>query len=152
MSAVSPSSVRLAALQGGMTLIEALVAVLVLSIGLLGVAGLQFQALRNNYGAHLRSQATILAHDIADRMRANRTEALAGAYAVDVGAVPTGTTLPDLDVAAWKDSLAEILPAGDGRVEMIPVDPAIPDRNVARIRVQWTDRLGDDFFVTETEL
>jgi type IV pilus assembly protein PilV len=135
---------RLLGRQRGMTLIEALVALLVLSIGLLGVAGLQLQALRSNHGAHLRSQATILAHDIADRMRANRTEALAGAYVVDVGEVPTGTTLADLDVAAWKDSLAEILPAGDGAVVLAG--------NVATITVQWTDRLGADTFATETEL
>ncbi len=130
--------------QRGMTLIEALVALLILSIGLLGVAGLQMQALRSNHGAHLRSQATVLAQDIADRMRANRTEALNGAYSVAIGAVPTGTTLADLDVAAWKVSLADILPSGDGSVALAG--------NIATIRIQWTDRLGADTFDTETEL
>jgi type IV pilus assembly protein PilV len=149
MNAVSTSPVRLGAMQGGMTLIEALVALLVLSIGLLGVAGLQWEALRSNHGAHLRSQATILAHDIADRMRANRTDALDGAYIVDIGEVPAGGTLADLDVVAWKESLADILPAGDGQVEMVELTP---DRDVARITIQWTDRLGDDQFSTETEL
>lgn len=130
--------------QRGMTLVEALVALLVLCIGLLGVAGLQIQALRANHGAYLRSQATMLAHDITDRMRANRPAALAGAYAVAVGAVPTGTSLPDLDIAAWKQSLADVLPAGDGAVVMAG--------DIATITVQWTDRLGADTFVTETEL
>lgn len=130
--------------QSGMTLVEALVALLVLCIGLLGVAGLQIQALRANHGAYLRSQATMLAHDIADRMRANRPNALAGAYNVAVGAVPTGSTLPDLDVAAWKQSLADVLPAGDGAVVIAG--------DIATITVQWTDRLGADTFVTETEL
>lgn len=149
MSAVSNSPIRFHPMQGGMTLIEVLVALLVLSIGLLGVAGLQWQALRSNHGAHLRSQATILAHDIADRMRANRTEAEDGAYAVDIGEIPTGETLADFDVVAWKEALADILPAGDGSVEMVPIDA---DRNVARIRIQWSDRLGDNQFFTETEL
>jgi type IV pilus assembly protein PilV len=149
MNAVSTPPVLLRSMQDGMTLIEALVALLVLSIGLLGVAGLQWQALRSNHGAHLRSQATILAHDIADRMRANRTDALDGAYVVDIGEVPGGATLADLDVVAWKQALAEILPAGDGRVEMVEVTP---DQDVARITIQWTDRLGDDRFFTETEL
>lgn len=136
--------------QRGMSLIEALVALLILSIGLLGVAGLQMQALRSNHGAHLRSQATVLAHDIADRMRANRTAALAdpSAYNVDFIDVPTGTTLADLDVVAWKQSLADILPSGDGAI-VVDVDE---DRNVATITVQWTDRLGADTFVTESEL
>jgi type IV pilus assembly protein PilV len=127
-----------------MTLVEALVALLVLCIGLLGVAGLQIQALRANHGAYLRSQATMLAHDIADRMRANRPDALAGGYVVAVGEVPAGDTLPELDVAAWKQSLAGVLPAGDGAVVMAG--------NIATITVQWTDRIGADTFVTETEL
>ncbi len=136
--------------QRGMTLVEALVALLVLCIGLLGVAGMQMQAMKANHGAYLRSQATMLAQDIADRMRANRTEAIAGAYNVDVGAVPTGTVLSDLDVAAWKQSLADVLPAGDGAV-LVAFDP-VTEKNVATIRVLWTDRLGDDAFDTETEL
>jgi type IV pilus assembly protein PilV len=131
-----------------MTLIEALVSLLILSIGLLGVAGLQMQALRSNHGAHLRSQATVLAHDIADRMRANRTAALDGDYVVAVGDVPEGGTLADLDVVAWKESLADILPSGDGSV-VLAGTPANP---VAVIRVEWTDRLGPDWFLTETEL
>jgi type IV pilus assembly protein PilV len=131
-----------------MTLIEALVSLLILSIGLLGVAGLQMQALRSNHGAHLRSQATVLAHDIADRMRANRTAALAGAYNVALGVVPTGTTLADVDVVAWKQVLADVLPAGDGSV-VLAGTPANP---IATITVQWTDRLGADTFATETEL
>lgn len=130
--------------QRGATLIETLVALLVLSIGLLGVAGLQMQALRGNHGAHLRSQATMLAHDIADRMRANRTLALTGVYNIAVGDVPTGATLAALDLAAWKESLDDILPEGDGAVVLVG--------NIATITVQWTDRLGADTFVTETEL
>jgi len=55
----------------GFTLIEVLIAVLVLGIGLLGVAGLQSVALSMNQGSYVRTQATVLARDIADRMRAN---------------------------------------------------------------------------------
>jgi len=130
--------------QRGATLVEAMVALLVLSIGLLGVAGLQIGALRNNHGAHLRSQATVLSHDIADRMRANRTAALAGNYNIALGADPAGTTLADIDLQAWKDTVAAILPAGDGAVALAG--------GVATITLQWTDRLGTDTFTTETEL
>jgi len=144
MSPLIKSPRRAAGSQRGATLIEALVALLVLSIGLLGVAALQVQALRSNHGAHLRSQATVLAADILDRMRANRTQALGGAYNTAIGVVPVGATLPDADVIAWKQSLATILPGGDGAV--------VQAGTVATITVQWTDRLGADTFVTETEL
>ena len=66
--------------QKGFTLLEVLVAVLVLAIGLLGLAGLQATSLRVNQSASMRSQATNLAYDMADRIRANRGAALAGSY------------------------------------------------------------------------
>jgi type IV pilus assembly protein PilV len=58
----------------GFTLIEVLVAMLVLAVALLGLAGLQAASLKNNQSAYNRSQASQLAYDIADRMRANSTE------------------------------------------------------------------------------
>ncbi|WP_336368338.1 type IV pilus modification protein PilV [Marinobacter sp. C2H3] len=64
----------------GFTLIEILVTMFILAVGLLGLAGLLFEGMRNNQGAYLRTQATILAYDMADRMRANRAEALNGSY------------------------------------------------------------------------
>ncbi len=56
----------------GFTLVEALVALLALSIGLLGIAGMQLTGMRANMSAGWRSQATYLGYDIIDRMRANR--------------------------------------------------------------------------------
>jgi len=60
----------------GFTLIEALIAVVILAIGLLGIAGLQATNLKNNQSAYNRSQATLLAYDMADRIRANSSEAI----------------------------------------------------------------------------
>jgi type IV pilus assembly protein PilV len=57
--------------QGGFTLIEALITLLVVSIGLLGVAALQVVGLQGGAGAFRHSQATWLTYDMADRMRAN---------------------------------------------------------------------------------
>jgi type IV pilus assembly protein PilV len=59
----------------GFTLIEVLIAMLVLGVGLLGLAGLQASSLRNTQSAYNRSLATEVAYDLADRMRANITEA-----------------------------------------------------------------------------
>ncbi len=55
----------------GFTLIEVLVTVVVVSIGLLGLAGLQISGLRANMSSEARSTATLLATDIVERMRAN---------------------------------------------------------------------------------
>ena len=58
---------------GGFTLIEVLVALVVMSVGLLGLALLQQNAVAFNRDAYLASQATVLAYDIADRIRGNRS-------------------------------------------------------------------------------
>lgn len=55
----------------GFTLIEVLITVVILSIGLLGMAGIQIQGLRGTTSSSVRSQATILANDIAERIRMN---------------------------------------------------------------------------------
>lgn len=136
--------------QSGMTLIEALVALLVLSIGLLGVAALQMSSLRNTHAAHMRSQATALASDITDRMRANRTVALTGAYNIAIGATLTApATLAEVDLFTWKNSLAATFPAGDGSVA---VDPAT---SIASITIQLDDSRGAEapvLFVTQTRI
>lgn len=122
----------------GFTLVEALVALLVLSIGLLGVAGLQLTALRNNNSASYRSQATYLAYDIADRMRANRADALSGNYnlAMDDAPAADPSVRADLDLAAWIAMLEATLPAGDGSID---VDEA---ENTVTITIQWDDTKG----------
>jgi len=85
-----PPSPRLNS-NGGFTLIEILIALLVLSLGLIGLAMLQATGLRFNTESYMRSQATILAYDIIDRMRANKTAADAGDYCMN-GKTPTCET------------------------------------------------------------
>jgi type IV pilus assembly protein PilV len=132
--------------QRGTTLVETLVALVVLSVGLLGIAALQMASLSNNRGAHMRSQASVLAYDIADRMRANRTAALANAYVVGFGATPTGATLNALDLQQWKTTLASVLPGGDGEIAV--------DGNMFRISVRWTDSTSTtaQTFITRTRI
>ena len=130
--------------QRGTTLIETLVALVVLSVGLLGIAALQMTSLRNNRGAHLRSQAQVMAYDITDRMRANRTDALADAYVIALAATPTGAGLVLTDLQQWKNTLAAALPGGDGAIER--------DGDMFRITIQWTDSLGLQTFATRTRI
>jgi type IV pilus assembly protein PilV len=60
--------------QHGFTLVEVLVTVVILAVGLLGLAGLQAVSMRNNHSAYERTQAVQLAYDMADRVRANTEE------------------------------------------------------------------------------
>ncbi len=131
----------------GATLIEVLVALLVLSVGLLGLAGLQMTSLQSNQSAYYRSQATVLAYDITDRMRANRTEALNGVYdhaltnkACDLALTPAGS-LAQRDLAEWLNSLSCLLSA-DAKGSIVR------DSNTRQftISIEWDDnrgRIGD---------
>jgi type IV pilus assembly protein PilV len=96
----------------GFSLIEVLVAVLVLAIGLLGVAALQINATRANQSAELRSQASMLAYFILDAMRANREAAISGAYNTEsypehklCEAPSSPSTLAEKDQEAWLKAL-----------------------------------------------
>lgn len=102
----------------GFTLVEVMVAVFVLAIGLLGLAGLQAKSLQFNYSAYQRSQATILAYDIIDRMRANLGEAQNGTYDIaETASPPSNTncqsnsatcdagTMANFDLSQWKCAL-----------------------------------------------
>lgn len=123
----------------GFTLIEVMVAVLVLSVGLLGLASLQANGLRQNSSAYMRTQAIIMANDMADRMRANPTEVAAGTYNNIVATIADpgcllATCTPDRiaehDIATWYSSLSE-LPNGTGTVT--------GDGRLFTITVMWDD-------------
>lgn len=133
----------------GFTLVEVLVALLVLSIGLLGVAGLQLASLRDSQDAYMRSQASILAMDITERMRANRDAARANEYDIALDAAPTaGTARSAKDLQEWRTRIADTLPNGKGAVSTTP--------DVVTVTVQWNTRRdgadATDSFVYETRL
>jgi len=123
----------------GLTLIEVLVAMVITSVGLLGVAGLHMRSLQSNYDALMRTHASSLAGDIADRMRANPSAVTEdGVYdQIAFGAKPAVGTNPTQalrDAQEWKDALEAQLPGGDGDVI---VDD---DTRVVTIRVRWGER------------
>lgn len=72
----------------GFTLIEVLVSVVVISVGLLGVAAMQYAGLRDSNRSNERSVATMLAYDIVDRMRINPQAVYAGGYLIDPASAP----------------------------------------------------------------
>ncbi|MDY6799243.1 MAG: type IV pilus modification protein PilV [Pseudomonadota bacterium] len=127
----------------GFTLLEVMVALVIFSIGLLGLAGLQSQSLRYNHSAYLQTQATFLAYDILDRMRANKETAQAGGY--NAGFSTSGTNhdcnnssvscgtnqMAQFDIYEWKDLLSDSLPAGTGSVGQ--------SGDVFTVTIQWDD-------------
>lgn len=123
---------RQRAKQQGVTLIEVMVAVFITVLGVLGAASLQLNAIKFNYVANTRSHATLLAYDALDRMRANRTPALNGAYSVELADdAPTGDSFAEQDLREWLNELATRLPAGDGSI-------TLSGNNVV-IVVQWDE-------------
>lgn len=155
--------------QSGFTMLEVLISMVIIAFGLLGVAGLQAFALKNNQSANLRSAATMLSGDIADRMRANPNAAAfdgsynqptLGAYTTAVAACgTTGCTATELaqnDLFEWQQRIAATLPGGFGIVcvDSTPHDgltAATPDCNNTGttnyvVKIWWTDdrtRSGD---------
>ncbi len=121
--------------QSGTTLIEVLITVVLVSVGLLGLAGLQLTTVQNSNSSSERFEATTLAHDILERLRANRQAALTGQYNLALGAAPAGANLVGDDLNEWRDALA-VLPNGDGSIDVTAGE--------VTIEVQWTDASDDN--------
>ena len=108
---------------------EVLIALLILSIGLLGLASLQTNGLRSNQMASMRTTATQLANDIADRMRANPTGVDAQNYVIATSdadpVIPVGETcegssctaaqMATYDLAQWRGAV-RALPGGTSAI------------------------------------
>lgn len=156
-----PSS-RFPRRSAGFTLVEVLVAVLVISIGMLGVARLVLAAVKANDSAYFRTQAANLAYSMLDEMRANRAYALtAPGYAVGYGAYPnpgftcegsgntcTPAQIAQYDLYMWKQQLSSssgvttgALPSGDGQIVMN--FPGGTGQPTATITITWNDSLAE---------
>lgn len=104
--------------QHGFTLLEVLIALLVLSIGLLGLAALQTTSLRSNQMASMRTLATYLSYEMTDRMRVNPDDVAASNYQIAADATPptTPTTRAGQDIVEWRDMIDARLPGGTGSI------------------------------------
>ncbi|MBS99378.1 MAG: type IV pilus modification protein PilV [Oceanospirillaceae bacterium] len=120
--------------QGGSTLIEVLVAMLVISVGLLGVAGTLSFSVKSNQSAYQRSQAAILAYDLADNMRASRPAAINGEFNDDCD---PNTSLACQYRQAWDQRLAAEINAATATVAQAAGDAAD-----ITITVTWNDSRG----------
>lgn len=120
----------------GTSMVEILVTVLVLAIGLLGLAGLQGTSLRNNQSAYARTQATNLAYEIIDAMRANVTVARAGGYNIGYGSAPSASGIAQTDLTAWRNRIIALLPSGEGQITQ--------NGTTFTIGVRWDDSRGTE--------
>lgn len=132
-------------------MIEILVTLVITATALLGTAGLQLYAMRMNQGGQFRTQAVFLASDIAERMEANKQEAVNGSY------VLANTTTPDAlstacsanacssanlaiyDLNQWGNSVATQLPQPSWQITQTTTG----NPSTYSIVVRWTDRSTD---------
>jgi len=108
---------------GGFTLIEVLIALIILSVGMLGIAGLYVHSMQAGRTSMFRHNAVILAGDVADRIRANprAAAAYAGAGAnnncVNGGVNCTPAQMAANDIFLWEQQAAATLPNGDVTIQ-----------------------------------
>lgn len=141
--------------QRGVGLIEILVAVLVLSLGLLGMAGLQANALRGNQSSYARSQAIMFSYYMLDAMRADRTNAVGLRYNMTKTCNPGAITTSDLPGNTrkdWLQSMRESLGNDDSTCGVITCDV----NGNCLVQVIWDDTraggLGAQTFETRSRL
>lgn len=130
--------------QRGVGMVEVLVAVLILAIGLLGIAALQATALKNSLSAMERSQGVVHAYAILDSMRANPAAARAGDYNMGMTCIaPAPGTLAESDQNAWITIMRRDL--GDSACGSIN---CVAD--ACTVVVQWDDTRGTGGIVNQS--
>lgn len=118
--------------QQGFTMLEVLIAVLIFSLGIIGVAGLLIFSIQSNHVAYLRTQVTFLAHNMANRMGANPVGLWSGDYNITaikaggtaVSSCAAGCSSADLathDIEAWSQQLHTFLP--EAKADITCVNP-----------------------------
>ncbi len=128
----------------GFSLVEVLIALIIMSVGMLGIAGLYVQSMKAGRTSTFRHHAVTLAGDVADRIRANPLggvdyEGPGGNNNCVLGNVDCNASqMAANDIALWKAQATEMLPNGD--VTITFDDTVTP--NTYRIVVSW-DEAGE---------
>lgn len=135
MTAPRPLPMTTRNAQAGFSLLEVLIAVIVLSLGLLGLAGLQTSALRNNQSAMERSMAVIESYSIIDAMRIDPDAVENGLFNLEIDADPDAGTFSGNELVKWRNRLQDSLGADAvGAVGCVG--------SLCTITVQWNDQRG----------
>ena len=139
----------------GFTLVEVLIAMVILAVGLLGLAALQASGLKSNQSAYYRSQATQLAYDISDRMRVNvsvsdryRSEpekakqqlASCVPQKLPVSTPCTPEMMAEHDLFEWNEAIKSILPSATGAI----TSPTTPTDKTYTVNITWDENHDDN--------
>jgi type IV pilus assembly protein PilV len=130
-------------------MVEALVALVVLSVGMLGIAGLYVSSLRAERTAQLRTTAVQLVNDMIDRIRANAqaragydlstaTPAIKGCLASSAPSPCTSEDLAAEDLKVWTDATENFLPGGKADIVYTPA-PATGQPDTYEVSVEWVE-------------
>lgn len=145
-----------AARSAGFSMMEVLIALVVLALGLLGFALLQTMNLRYTQSANYRTQATNLAYDLLDQMRANNLTAAQYAGATFVAGTvsgldctrPTATITIAQSIDRWQCQVVEAL--GEEATATVTYTAGT---GITNVQIAWGERVGDDtMFEVETQL
>lgn len=118
-----------------MGLIEVLIAVVVLSFGMLGLAGLQMWSLKSNQSSLERGMVVVQTHSIVDAMHADRTAALDHQFDIAMGAVPAGSSFAATSLRTWRANVRDALgPDATGSVAC--------NGPVCTVTIRWNDQRG----------
>jgi type IV pilus assembly protein PilV len=133
--------------QRGFSLVEVLIALVVMSVGMLGIAGLYVQSLQAGRTSMFRHHAVTLAGDVADRIRANPVAGAAYNHAANATGTNNNCVTGGIDCNAaemaandiffWQAQADDTLPAGDVAVVFTPAAGANPP--TYQITVSWTE-------------
>jgi len=131
----------------GFTLIEVLITLVIIAVGILGLASLQLRAMQFVHDAYIRSQVQVLAYDMVDRLRANNLVAMGtNHYNWQLTAIPsavatncatttcTATQMATFDIIEWRQILDEHLPQGTGGIRW---DPSSTTGRIYTIEIRW---------------
>lgn len=148
--------------QRGVSMVEVLVALVIIALALLGTAGLQAHAMRLNQGGQFRSQAIFLVADLAERMEANKAGSVAGSYILATASTAPAlntscdtsvtaftatacdsTALATYDLAQWQNAVATTLPQSSWSVSRSGANPS-----TYTIVVNWVDRRSNTTYST----
>jgi type IV pilus assembly protein PilV len=132
--------------QGGFSMLEVLISLVLIAIAMFGQAGLQMNALKFAKGASFRMQAVFLSNEIAERMESNHLGAAAGNYAVATSSTPTTFTtncltspcnssdLASYDLAEWESRIVAALPGPSWQINQT----AAGTLSSYTITISWT--------------
>ena len=143
--------------QPGFTLIEGMLAAIVLAVGLLAVAGMQGISLGRNVDANELSRVTNLAADMVERIQFNRRNATVYNNIDTLNAAtqpPTSQPMARGDYTQWQALLnASGLTGVQGRVTVVATGPTTPSLNQSQVtvRINWTGSVKSETSVQRSK-